>query len=77
MAITHNSVSRNVLPRKEEIEKQANQYRSIIRERKSDQKLAQSLFNMLLGNINEYGQKERLIVIPDEHASSAILRSRR
>lgn len=65
IAITHDSVNRYVLPRKEEIEKQSRQYRSLVRERKSDPKLAQSLFRMLLGNVHEYGQKERLIIIPD------------
>ena len=65
MVITHDSVNRYSLPCKQQIEEQANQYRSIIRERKSDPKLAQSLFNMLLGNIHEYGQKKSLIVIPD------------
>lgn len=65
MAITYNSVNRYVLPGREEIEKKANQYRSIIRERRSDPELARSLFEMVLGNILEYGQKERLIVIPD------------
>jgi CHAT domain-containing protein len=65
LAITNSSVREYILPAKERIENQANQYRSIVRERKSDMRLAQALFNQLLGNIKEYRQKSRLIVVPD------------
>jgi CHAT domain-containing protein len=65
LAITHNSVHRYVLAARNSIEKQANQYRSVIQKRQSDTGLAQALFNEVLGRIPEYTQKERLIVIPD------------
>ena len=66
LTITKTSVNRYVLPAKEEIETQVNRYRSILQQKKSDAKLAQDLFHVLLGNFPEYRQKEHLIVIPDE-----------
>jgi CHAT domain-containing protein len=65
LAVTANSVHRYTLPPKSELEREAAQYRSEIRQKKTDLPLAQQLFDGLLGGISEVGKKHDLIIVPD------------
>jgi CHAT domain-containing protein len=65
LAVTHRTVHRYTLPSKDELEREATQYRSEILQQRSDLELAQQLFNNLLGEIPEFKEKQTLIVVPD------------
>ncbi len=65
LVITNTSVHRYILSSKEEIEKKSDQYRLLLRDGKSDMRLAQTLFYKLLGSMPECKEKERLIIVPD------------
>ena len=65
LAVTANSVHRYTLPPKSELEKEAAQYRSEIKQKKTDLPLAQQLYDGLLGGIPEVGKEHDLIVAPD------------
>lgn len=65
LAVTHQTVHRYTLPSKDELEREATQYRAEILQQKEDLALAQRLFNNLLGGIREFGEKHTLIVVPD------------
>jgi len=65
LAVTANSVHRYTLPPKSELEKEAAQYRSEIKQKKTDLPLAQQLYDGLLGGIPEVGKEHDLIVVPD------------
>ena len=65
LVITNTSVHRYILSSKEEIEKESKQYRLLLRDGRSDTRLAQTLFFKLLGSMPEFKEKERLIIVPD------------
>jgi CHAT domain-containing protein len=65
LAITNNSVNRYTLRGKEELEALASQYRSIVRQQKTDSGLAQTLFNELLEPLPQFKEKQAIIIIPD------------
>jgi CHAT domain-containing protein len=65
LAVTQTDVRCYQLPAKSQLEPQAAQYRSEIKQGKVDLTLAQQLFQELLGRIPEYRQKSNLVVIPD------------
>ncbi len=65
LAVTASSVHRYTLPPKSELEKEAAQYRSEIKQKKTDLPLAQQLYDGLLGDIPEVGKEHDLIVVPD------------
>jgi tetratricopeptide (TPR) repeat protein len=65
LAVTHQTVHRYTLPSKDVLEQEATQYRSEILRQTTDLKLAQRLFNGLLGGIQELKEKQTLIVVPD------------
>ena len=65
LAITHDAVHRYALPGKVELESLSSQYRSQIRQQKSDLKLAQTLYDKLLGPILAYRKKPSIIIVPD------------
>jgi hypothetical protein len=50
---------------KDVLEQEATQYRSEILRQTTDLKLAQQLFDGLLGGIQELKEKQTLIVVPD------------
>jgi len=53
------------LPSKDELEREATRYRTEILQQRADLALAQRLFNNLLGGIQEFKEKQTLIVVPD------------
>jgi CHAT domain-containing protein len=65
LAITENTVRRYTLPSKNILEQEATEYRSELMQQKTDQALAQRLFDGLLGGIPEFKEKYALIVVPD------------
>ncbi|HZY62820.1 CHAT domain-containing protein [Acidipila rosea] len=65
LAVTHQTVHRYTLPSKDILGQQVMRYRSEILQQKNDQALAQQLFNALLGGIQEFKDKQTLIVVPD------------
>jgi CHAT domain-containing protein len=65
LAITHNTVRRYTLPPQNQLEKDAAQYRSVLKREKTDLALGQHLFDQLLGEIPEFKEKQQLIVVPD------------
>jgi CHAT domain-containing protein len=65
LAVTHRTVRRYTLPSKDELEREATRYRTEILQQKTDLELAQQLFNNLLGGIQEFKEKQTLIVVPD------------
>jgi CHAT domain-containing protein len=65
LAVTHQTVQRYTLPSRDVLEQEATQYRSEILRQTTDLKLAQQLFNGLLGGIQELKEKQTLIVVPD------------
>jgi CHAT domain-containing protein len=65
LAVTHQTVHRYTLPSKDVLEQEATQYRSEILRQTTDLKLAQQLFDGLLGGIQELKEKQTLIVVPD------------
>jgi CHAT domain-containing protein len=65
LAITSTRVSQYELSSKSLIEIQVSQYRDAIRNRRTDPRLAQTLFNELLAPIPEYRTKATVIVVPD------------
>ena len=65
LAITNKSVALYTLQGKNQLEELANQYRSTIKKRQTDVKLAQSLFNELLRPIPDYRENSNIIVVPD------------
>lgn len=65
LAISRTAVKRYMLKAKSELEKEAEDYRSVVMKQKSDDGLAQQLFNDLLKPISEYRQAQSVIVVPD------------
>jgi CHAT domain-containing protein len=65
LAVTHNSVHRYTLPPKDLLEQEATEYRSTLKQEKSDPSLGQRLYDGLLGEITELKDRRNLIVVPD------------
>lgn len=65
LAVTERSIHRYTLPSKDELEKEATQYRAEILQRKEDQGVAQRLFDGLLARIPEIREKQTVIIVPD------------
>jgi len=65
LAVTHNSVHRYTLPPRDLLEQEAMQYRSTLKQEKTDPSLGQRLYDELLGGIPELKDKRELIVVPD------------
>jgi CHAT domain-containing protein len=65
LAVTERSIHRYTLPSKDELEKEATQYRTEILQRKADLDVAQRLFDGLLARIPEFREKQRVIIVPD------------
>jgi CHAT domain-containing protein len=65
LAVTHQTVHLYTLPSKDVLEQEATQYRSEILKQRTDLALAQRLFDGLLGGIQEFKEKQTLIVVPD------------
>jgi CHAT domain-containing protein len=65
LAVTRTSVHRYTLPPRDLLEQEATQYRSILKQEKTDPSLGQRLYDGLLGGIPELKDKRELIVVPD------------
>jgi CHAT domain-containing protein len=65
LAVTRNTVHRYSLPPRDLLEEEATQYRSTLKQQKTDPALGQRLFDGLLGAIPEFKEKLDLIVVPD------------
>jgi CHAT domain-containing protein len=65
LAVTRNTVHRYSLPPKDLVEEEATQYRSTLKQQKTDPALGQRLYDGLLGGIPEFKEKQDLIVVPD------------
>ena len=65
LAVTRNSVHRYTLPPRDLLEQEATQYRSTLKQKKTDPALGQQLYDGLLGGITELKDKRELIVVPD------------
>jgi len=65
LAVTRNSVHRYTLPPRDQLEQEATQYRSTLKQKKTDPALGQLLYDGLLGGIKELKDKPELIVVPD------------
>ena len=65
LAVTRNSVHRYTLPPRDQLEKEATEYRSTLKQQKTDPALGQRLYDGLLGGITELKDKPDLIVVPD------------
>jgi CHAT domain-containing protein len=65
LAISRTTVKRYALKAKSELEKEAAQYRSEVMKQKTDDQLAQQLFNDLVKPVLEYRQAQSVIVVPD------------
>jgi CHAT domain-containing protein len=65
LAVTRNSVHRYRLSPRDLLEQEATQYRSTLKQKKTDPALGQRLYNGLLGGIPELKDKRELIVVPD------------
>jgi CHAT domain-containing protein len=65
LAVTRNSVHRYTLPPKDLLEQEATEYRSTLKQKKTDPALGQRLYDGLLGGITELKDKPELIVVPD------------
>ena len=65
LAVTRNSVHRYTLPSRDLLEQEAAQYRSTLKQEKTDPALGQRLYDGLLGGIPELKDKHDLIVVPD------------
>jgi CHAT domain-containing protein len=65
LAVTRNSAHTYLLPPKDQLEEEATQYRSDLTKGNSDLRLAQRLFDGLLGGIPEYRTNSDLILVPD------------
>lgn len=65
LAVTRGSVHRYTLPPRDVLEQEAAQYRSTLKQEKTDPSLAQRLYDGLLGRIPELKDKRELIVVPD------------
>jgi len=65
LAVTRNSVHRYTLPPRDLLEEEATQYRSTLKQEKTDPSLGQRLYDGLLGGIPELKDKRELIVVPD------------
>jgi len=65
LAISKTAVKRYTLKAKSELEKEAADYRSVVMKQKSEDGLAQQLFNDLLKPVSEYRQAQSVIVVPD------------
>jgi len=65
LAVTRHSVHRYTLPVRDRLEQDASQYRTVLKQGKTDLSLGQHLFDELLGGIPEFKSKRELIVVPD------------
>jgi len=65
LAVTRDTVHRYSLPPKDLLEQEATQYRSTLKQKKTDPALGQRLYDGLLGNIPGLKNKRELIVVPD------------
>jgi CHAT domain-containing protein len=65
LAVTRDSVHRYTLPSRELLEQESTQYRSTLKQEKTDPSLGQRLYDGLLGGIQELKDKHDLIVVPD------------
>jgi CHAT domain-containing protein len=65
LAVTRTSVHRYTLPPRDLLEQEATQYRSILKQEKTDPSLGQRLYDGLLGGIPGLRDKRELIVVPD------------
>ena len=65
LAVTRNTVHRYSLPPRDLLEQEATQYRSTLKQKKTDPALGQRLYDGLLGGIPELKDKRDLIVVPD------------
>ena len=65
LAVTHDDVHRYSLPPRDSLERDAGQYRSILKQEKTDIVLGQRLFDELLGGMPEFKNHDQLIVVPD------------
>lgn len=65
LAVTERSIHRYTLPSKDELEREATQYRAEILQRKEDPDVAQRLFEGLSAGIPEFREKQTVIVVPD------------
>jgi len=65
LAVTRNTVHRYSLPPRDLLEEEATQYRSTLKQQKTDPALGQRLYDGLLGGIPEFKEKQDLIVVPD------------
>ena len=65
LAVTHDDVHRYSLPPRDSLERDAGQYRSILKQEKTDVVLGQRLFDELLGGMPEFKNHDQLIVVPD------------
>lgn len=66
LAITSKHISKYDLPSRNQIESQVAVYRKAIQNRTQDLKTSQLLFTELLGPVDQYSSKRRVIIIPDE-----------
>jgi len=62
LAVTRNTVHRYSLPPRDLLEQEATQYRSTLKQQKTDPALGQRLYDGLLGGIPEFQEKQDLIV---------------
>ena len=65
LAVTRDSVHRYALPPRDRLDQEATEYRSVLKQGKTNPSLGQHLFDELLGGIPEYKSKRELIVVPD------------
>jgi len=65
LAVTRNTVHRYSLPPRDLLEQEVAQYRSTLKQKKTDPALGQRLYDGLLGGIPELKDKHDLIVVPD------------
>lgn len=65
LVITDATVTQYTLKAKSYLEREVEEYRSTISKQKTDVRLAQRIFNDLLGPIPEYRRKQSIIVVPD------------
>jgi CHAT domain-containing protein len=65
LAVTGESVNRYALKGRAEIERLSTNYRSALRQEKTDAALAGKVFDELLGSVPEYTKNKFIIVIPD------------
>jgi|CZKL01.1.fsa_nt_gi CHAT domain-containing protein len=65
LAVTRDGVHRYTLPPRDRLQQDATEYRSVLKQGKTDLSLGQHIFDELLGGMSEFKSKRELIVVPD------------